>query len=262
MQNIEAVVMKLHYQKLGEQGKSIIILHGLFGTLDNWATIAKVLAEKYIVYLVDQRNHGRSPHSDEFNFELMAEDLHEFIQTHNLHLPTILGHSMGGKTAMKFACKYPELLHNLIVVDIAPIFYPVHHHQILKGLYSLDFSKITSRSDAEEQLSKEIPIFSVRQFLLKNLYRKLDNSYGWRMNLDAIAQNIEIIGHGLSDNEKYEGKTLFIRGLNSDYIKDEHFDTIKHHFPNSSVFSIAKAGHWVHAEAPQLLTKQVLEFIN
>ena len=253
--------MKLNFKKSGE-GSPLIIIHGLFGTLDNWTSIARQLSEQYTVYLIDQRNHGRSPHSDEFSYELMADDLKQFIIQLNIENPTILGHSMGGKTAMKFAVQFPNLLNNLIVVDIAPIYYPLHHQKIIEGLYSLPLESIKNRNEADLELSKYIEIVGVRQFLLKNLYRKEDKSFGWRMNLDSITNNLKSIGDGLLDEETYDGKTLFIRGLNSDYIKDSHFEKISLHFSDYSVFSVENAGHWVHAEAPKTLIEQIGEFMS
>ncbi len=258
---IHLYIMNLHFKKIGE-GQPLIILHGLFGTSDNWITLARRFAESFEVYLIDQRNHGRSPHSDEFSYDLMASDLLEFIQNHNLENPIVLGHSMGGKTAMNFAVHNPTLLSKLIVVDIAPKTYPVHHDAIIEALYSLNLSNIQSRKLADQELSMHITDFGTRQFLLKNLYRTSEGNYSWRMNLDSISDNIVRIGDGLEDSEMYEGQTLFIRGGKSKYIIDSDSDLLLNHFPNSKLNTILNAGHWVHAEAPDELYKLVMNFIS
>lgn len=253
--------MKLHYKKLGQENhQPLIILHGLFGSLDNWISLAKYFAEHFEVYLVDQRNHGKSPHSPNFSYQHMADDLQEFITDYKIENPIILGHSMGGKTAMLFACLHPNLVKKLIIVDIAPKTYPVHHDSIIESLKKLPLNKIKKRSEAEEMLSKYILEKDVRQFLLKNLTRDDNGNYQWKMNLPIIAQNIEIIGYGLPDNAIFNKDTLFIRGLKSKYIVDDDMIILKRHFPNSTLASVEDAGHWVHAEAPQILYDLVLKF--
>lgn len=253
--------MKLHYKELGEEKQQVlIVLHGLFGSLDNWITLANYFADHFHVYLIDQRNHGKSPHSDDFSYQFMADDLLEFINDHKIENPIILGHSMGGKTAMLFATQHPELLKKLIVVDIAPKTYPVHHDTIIAGLKSLPLSSIQRRNEADELLYKSIPQFDTRQFLLKNLTRSENGGFKWKMNLPVIEKNIEIIGHGLDENSIFEKETLFIRGLKSDYIKDEDISLLSKHFPKSKLESVVNAGHWVHAEAPQILFDLVLSF--
>lgn len=253
--------MQLNYKKVGE-GTPLIILHGLFGSLDNWMGIAKTLGERFEVYLLDARNHGQSPHSDEFDYELMAEDLYEFIQEHKIVEPVVLGHSMGGKTAMQFAMNHPDMLTKLIVADIAPKPYPVHHRQIIDGLLALDFDVIKTRQQADEELLKHIPDLSVRQFLLKNLYWKEKETLAWRFNLEAINQNIEIVGKALKNIHPFLQPTLFIRGERSNYILESDFEEIKHIFPNSEVKTIANSGHWIHAEQPQEFIRIVSAFLN
>jgi esterase len=253
--------MQLNYKKVGE-GTPLIILHGLFGSLDNWMGIAKTLGERFEVYLLDARNHGQSPHSDQFDYELMAEDLYEFIQEHQIVNPVVLGHSMGGKTAMQFAMNHTDILTKLVVADIAPKPYPVHHRQIIDGLLALDFDVIKTRQQADEELSKHIPDLSVRQFLLKNLYWKEKETLAWRFNLKAINQNIEIVGKALNNINPFLQPTLFIRGEKSNYILESDFEEIKHIFPNSEVKTIANSGHWIHAEQPQEFIRIVSAFLN
>ena len=196
--------MKLFYRQSG-QGRPLIILHGLFGSSDNWYSLAKVFAEHFTVYLIDQRNHGQSPKSDAFDYALLTEDLAEFIQEHSLQQPILLGHSMGGKTAMNFAVRYPEQLSRLIVVDIVPRPYPVHHDAILEGLKAIHLGSLMSRAEADKTLSEYVPETDVRQFLLKNLSRLPAGGFEWRINLEAIDQNIEAMGDGMIYSGKYTG---------------------------------------------------------
>jgi len=253
--------MKLNYKKLGN-GEPIIILHGLFGSLDNWLTVAKELSESFEVYLVDQRNHGQSPHSEEFNYQVMADDLAEFIKDHDINNASIIGHSMGGKTAMKFALQHTDLWDKLVVVDISPKAYPVHHDTILEGLNSIDLENLKSRGDADKQLEKHISDFGTRQFLLKNLARTNEGGFKWKINLPVIEENIEIIGEGMEEKLVIEKDVLFVRGEKSDYIQDEDNILIVQHFPNSKVETIKGAGHWVHAEKPDELLKLLVSFLK
>lgn len=253
--------MQLNYKELGE-GKPLIILHGVFGSSDNWLTIGRKLSENRKVYLIDQRNHGDSPHSDEFTYEAMAQDLSQFIKDHSIDNPIIIGHSMGGKTAMYFAVKHPDLFEKLVVVDIAPKAYPVHHQTILEGLSSINLSELKSRGDAEKQLAAYVPEKPVRQFLLKNLTRDENKNFTWKINLPVIKEKIDQVVVGLEPNLSCDKPTLFIRGKNSGYIADEDNITIMNFFPNSEVKTIHGAGHWVHAEKPEEFLNTITDFIN
>jgi pimeloyl-ACP methyl ester carboxylesterase len=253
--------MKLNYKKLGE-GHPLIILHGLFGSLDNWMTLAKKWSEKYEVWIVDQRNHGQSPHSDDFDYQLMAEDLKDLIEEHSIEKPIVLGHSMGGKTAMEFAVNNPDSLAKLLVVDIAPVSYQVHHYDIIEALESVDLNKVQSRKDAEEHLQKKIKEFGVRQFLLKNLYRKAKNEYAWRFNLPVIKKQIVPISEWSISDKSYNGDTLFVSGEKSAYILPEYGAEIAGKFPNYELEEIANSGHWIHAEAPDEFSKVVESFME
>ncbi len=252
--------MKLFYRELGE-GNPIIILHGLFGSSDNWLSIAKILSESFKVYSIDQRNHGQSPHNEEFNYSVMAEDLKDFIETNNIKNPIIMGHSMGGKTAMEFAVNNPDSWSKLIVVDIAPKAYPVHHDKILEGLKSLDLKTLSSRGEADRQLSEYVPQLGVRQFLLKNLARGMDG-FEWKINLTVIANNIEKMGEGLSKTLRIEKPVLFINGQNSDYITPQDKGLLEKAFPSSELVTIPDAGHWVHSEQPDVFLNTIRNFIN
>jgi esterase len=254
--------MKLHFRELGA-GKPLIILHGLFGFLDNWQTLAKYFAQHYKVYLVDLRNHGRSPHSLDFSYPLMAADLLEFINDHHIQQPAIMGHSMGGKVAMHFALHHPEKLSKLIVVDMAPKAYPPHHQDILTGLKAVDLKSMSSRTEADQALARHIPEEGVRQFLAKNLYRQQDNTFAWRMNLPVIEEKIEEVGKETRAEGAFSKPSLFIRGANSRYIQPEKdLDRILELFPAATLETIEGAGHWVHAEKPQELFNHVVRFLG
>ncbi|NQX97154.1 MAG: alpha/beta fold hydrolase [Flavobacteriales bacterium] len=240
--------MQLNFKKVGE-GEPLVILHGLFGSLDNWLTLAKKLGDYFEVFIVDGRNHGQSPHSNEFNYDVMADDLYEFLMQNGIVDPIILGHSMGGKTAMQFAMNYPNKLKKLIVVDIAPKAYPVHHTEILDGMLSLDLEVINTRKEADKQLSNYISDISTRQFLLKNLHWITQGKLAWRFNLPVINNQIETIGQGLENIDPFEKSTLFIRGEKSTYITATDFKIINKIFPNSQIKTL-NSGHWVHAEKP------------
>jgi esterase len=253
--------MKLHYKELGH-GQPLLILHGLFGTLDNWATLAKRLSEHYNVFLVDLRNHGRSPHDDQHNYDLMADDVLELIDDLQIPTPAIMGHSMGGKVAMNFALRYPTRLTRLIVVDIAPKAYPPHHDDIIDALKSVDL-KATSRSEIDKQMAEKIKQEDVRLFLMKNLYRKEDNTFGWRMNLDAIEKDYEQIAAAITSDVPFKKHALFIRGGKSNYITQEDiYTSIEHLFTLVEMETIPKAGHWVHAEAPDEVYDLVTTFLS
>jgi esterase len=252
--------MKLFYRKSG-QGKPLIILHGLFGSSDNWFSLAKVFAEHFTVYLVDQRNHGQSPQSDNFDYRLLTEDLAGFIHEHHLEKSHIIGHSMGGKTAMNYAVKYPDKLDRLIVVDIAPKEYPVHHDHILEGLHEIDLQTLTSRNEADRLLSRQVPEPDVRQFLLKNLARTTEGKFEWRVNIHAIDRHIEDIGAGIQYQGKFTGPTLFIKGERSNYYAPGDDENILSIFP-AAQFVTLNTGHWVQAEDPKAFAETTLFFLN
>ena len=251
--------MKLYYKTEGE-GRPLIILHGLFGTADNWVTLAKRFGQYRKVFLIDQRNHGQSPHDPDFTYDAMVNDIRLFLMAHDIIKPDILGHSMGGKEAMFFAAKYPDLINKLMVIDIGPKFYPVHHDVILEGLKDIEIDKISKRQEADDELAEYVESNSVRQFLLKNL-KRTPSGYEWKMNLKVIYDNIANVGKGLAPDDKFNHRTLFVRGSLSQYILDEDLDGIKKHFPNSTLTSIHGASHWVHYEKPDELSLVIEEFL-
>ncbi|UAB84763.1 alpha/beta fold hydrolase [Zunongwangia sp. SCSIO 43204] len=254
--------MKLHTNIIGE-GKPFIILHGFLGMGDNWKTLGKMFSEKgYEVHLVDQRNHGKSPHSDDFTYEVLAEDLKEYIEEHNLDEVVLMGHSMGGKTAMLFATTYPDLLEKLIIVDIAPKYYRPHHQDILAGLSLLEESDVSSRQEAAKIISEYVPDKPTQLFLLKNLDRESKDRYVLKVNLKIFKEKIDNIGKALGDGKTYEGETLFIKGENSNYIKlPEDEQLLRTHFPETKIEVISNAGHWVHAENQKDFYDAVIRFL-
>ena len=253
--------MKLHANIIGE-GKPFIILHGFLGMGDNWKTLAKKYSELgYQVHLVDQRNHGRSPHSDDFSYEIMSKDLLEYCESNQLTNIILLGHSMGGKTAMDFACRYAHLVEKLLIADIAPKYYAPHHQTILESLHALDFSKISSRNDAEAILKNYIPEPGIRMFLLKNLYRKEKTSFDLRINLSTLSGKVTEIGKALASDAIFNKPALFLRGSKSDYVLDTDFNLINKHFPNNQLKTVSNASHWLHAENPLEFFEYSKEFI-
>ncbi|MEH6765960.1 MAG: alpha/beta fold hydrolase [Aequorivita antarctica] len=253
--------MTLHSQILGS-GKPFVILHGFLGMSDNWKTLGTRWAEDgYEVHLLDQRNHGRSFHSDEFSYEIMAEDVKEYCEEHHLKEIILLGHSMGGKVAMQFAVTYPEMVSKLIVADIGPKAYPPHHQDILKALSKLDFSNIKSRGEAEDILSDYIRDEGTRLFLLKNLYRKSKNELALRINLPVLSKKIREVGVALSEDAVFKCDTLFLGGENSGYIEPMDDLLIKKHFPKAKIETISNAGHWLHAENPDEFYDNVMNFL-
>lgn len=245
--------MDLYTQKLGT-GEPVVILHGFMGTSDNWYGIAKKIAENNTVYVVDLRNHGRSPHSDEFDYNVMAEDVHEVIQKHNIDNPILMGHSMGGKVLMHYSRLFPDQFKKLIIVDIAPKAYPVHHQKILDGLLSINLNTLKSRTEADKILSLYVPEPSIRMFLLKNLDRD-GQGFTWKANLPVLNKNIKEVGKETFQENTSQKPVIFIRGANSPYIKSEDRPQIKKMYPHASIVSIKDSGHWLHAEQPEAFLK-------
>ena len=251
--------MKLFYTKKGS-GPALIILHGVFGSGDNWNTLAKRFSEKYTVYLPDARNHGHSPRADSMSYAEMAEDLFELIQDENLDKVNLLGHSMGGKTVMTFAQKHAVRIRKLIVADIGVKAYPPHHDFIFKALSEVDPSKYRSRSEVEDVMKQYLTDPSVCQFILKSLYWKEDKTLGWRLNVPVIKRDMEKLMAALPPAE-VEVPTLFLRGEKSNYITEADYSTLKERFPNSEIITLP-TGHWVHAEAPDQVYNAVMKFLG
>ena len=258
----------LHYLDQGASTATpLVVLHGLFGTLDNWQTLARRWADEagLRVISVDLRNHGRSFHAPEHSYALMAQDVSELLDYLALDPArlTVLGHSMGGKAAMTLALTYPARLAQLIVVDIAPRFSNMAHQDaIVAGLQALDLPTTHTRQQAEATLLGHIPQPGVRQFLLKNLYRLADNSFAWRLNLPALVANLPAIGEEITAAQPFLKPALFVRGGQSDYITaEDKLRGIPALFPNSQVVTVPDAGHWLHAEKPEEVFGLVRNFV-
>ncbi|HOI31980.1 MAG: alpha/beta fold hydrolase [Bacteroidales bacterium] len=247
--------MELAYKRYGNSGdQPLIILHGLFGISDNWVTFGKRIAsEGFDVIIPDQRNHGKSPHSDVFNYPALTDDLVELVDLLEIKKPILLGHSMGGKVAMRFAIEYPELVKKLEVVDISLKAYDdrPYHRAIVQAMQSIDLSVISGRTEAEERLAEKVPQERIRQFLLKNLHWKDRKTLEWRINLSGIAANLGQMFDAIQTAEVFTKPTLFVRGGASDYILPEDYPHIRHNFPRAEILTIEGASHWVHAEAAE-----------
>lgn len=255
-------MIHLNYKGYGHSGHPLIILHGLLGMLDNWQTQAKKYAEAGLrVYALDQRNHGKSPHSDSFNYEVMARDVRDFMEQHHIRSAHVLGHSMGGKTAMQCALMYPDRVDKLVVVDVAPRKYPSAHDDILDAMCSLKLNRMTTRHEADEEIGKRITNYAVRQFLLKNLTRTEDGKLKWKVNLSIIKRHYPEIADDITVSGEFPKPALFIKGAESRYIVSDDKSRIKELFPLSRIVTIAGTGHWVHADKPEEFSDAVLKFL-
>ena len=250
----------LHSKIIGS-GKPLVILHGLFGMLDNWQGLAKEFGQFFETHIVDQRNHGKSFHANEHNYELMCADLLAYLDANGLDKVFLLGHSMGGKTAMLFATMYPERVEKLVVVDIAPKYYAPHHQEILAGLHAVENAGVTSRKEADVILAKHFPQAGIRQFLLKNLYWKTKEELCFKFNLKVLTNEIQHVGEPLIDSAVFNEPTLFVDGQNSNYILPEDQGLIEKHFPDAQIVEVSKAGHWVHAENSTDFLEEVSRFL-
>ncbi|MEX0987309.1 MAG: alpha/beta fold hydrolase [Bacteroidales bacterium] len=269
--------MKLFFRKYGEAGPPLIIVHGLYGASDNWITISRELSEHYEVFVVDQRNHGDSPHDELHTYEAMRDDLCEFMDEHRIEKATLIGHSMGGKTVMLFAMSYPKRVEALIVIDIAPIPYhdlavnsqmTANHAKMIDAMLELDLSGMESREDVSRALAVDIGSERIRLFLLKNLTRDKEQNFHWKINLPVLRKSLDAILDGLPTQDLIRDggilgfPVLFIRGEKSDYIQPRDYDTIKKLFPTAEIVPIPDTGHWVHAEQPELLVKNLKYFLE
>lgn len=253
--------MELFYNKYGESGPPLVILHGLLGANGNWHTLSRTAFQKIAqVYAVDQRNHGRSPHADRIDYPSMAADLREFVDRHELAPADLLGHSMGGKTAMQAALSYPDRVDRLIVVDMAAKEYPPEHSVLLDALAGIDPSEYDSRDAIDSALERDVPSWRIRQFLLKNLDYDGER-YTWKMNLPAIRAHYSDITAAIRSDETFDGPVLVIRGGDSDYVADEDLEEMRRLFPRAELETIEGAGHWVHADAPEQFAHVVVDFL-
>jgi pimeloyl-ACP methyl ester carboxylesterase len=253
--------MELNYKSYGA-GYPLIILHGLMGSLDNWQSIAKHLSSHFQVYVVDQRNHGRSPHSKEFNYEILVADIIDFMQQHEIAKAHFIGHSMGGKVVMNLALAHPEKVEKPIVVDVAPVEYEDRHSQVFKALFAVDLTNLVSRQQAEETLRLHLGNDeSTVQFLMKGLYRDEQNKFQWRFNVQALYDAYDEVSSGVDAKKSFDGDVLFIKGGKSDYINAANFSTIIDLFPHNHLVEIDGAGHWTHADKPAEFIQAVESFL-
>ena len=261
--------MQLHYKKFGK-GCPLIVLHGLYGSSDNWYSFGRKLSEYFTVYLVDQRNHGLSPHHPDFNYKVMTEDLEELLDTENIEYACLMGHSMGGKVAMNYTLKNPSRVRKLVVIDIALRSYSIEgdfapqasfHQKIVDSLNRLDINSTNTRALIEKELSVDIPQKPVRQFLLKNLKRNRDGEFYWGLNIKALKNNLFRILEGIDTNNKiFDKKVLVISGVHSGYINNEDKILYKQVFPNVEIVEM-DSGHWLHAEEPEKLLELLINFL-
>ena len=257
--------MELNYRQYSENGAPVLVLHGLFGRLSNWGWHCKQLAQQYAVYGVDLRNHGDSPHSDQLDYQVMAEDVRQLIVRLGLESCCIVGHSMGGKVAMQLALSFPDLIEKLVIVDIAPVSYPEDadgHMNVLAAMDAVKLGEIKGRTQAEVTIEDYIPQEATRKFLLTNLVRNKEGSFEWRLDKDSIRKNYANLRAELIATMSFLKPVLFIKGSLSPYIKPEHEAQIKELFPAASVKLLMDAGHWLHAEKPQALQKILLKFLS
>ena len=253
--------MKLYHKTYGE-GDPVIILHGLFGMSDNWVSFAKKLAADYMVILVDLRDHGRSPHTSEFSYPLIVEDIAQFMEDNWIYEASIIGHSLGGKAAMQFCIDYDDLVNKLVVVDIGPGEYSGGHELIFESLSSIDLSQSKDRSEFEKILMESIGNIRIVRFLMKNLSREKKGGFQWKMNLPLLKNSYPNILSGLKIDNPIEVPGLFIKGSDSDYLDQRNQKLITEYFSNYRIEEIDKAGHWVHVDQPDVLFKTIYDFLK
>ncbi len=252
--------MELNFSQAGE-GPPLLLIHGLFGSLENLGGIARLLAKQFSVYSIDLPNHGRSPHSDSLSLRSMAGAVANWLDSRQLERVNLVGHSLGGKVGMELALSEPDRVGKLAVMDIAPVNYPPHHDDVFAGLAAVDPKSLKTRSEADAILKSHVPEIAVRSFLLKNLVKNGDG-FGWRMNLPVLRQHYDQILSANSDGGQFDGDVLFIKAGDSKYIQEKHREAILSRFPKAGVKVVPGTGHWLHAEKPELVAGIITRFIN
>jgi len=254
--------MQLNYKSFGH-GPALIILHGLFGSLDNWQTLAKQYANHFSVFILDQRNHGKSPHTDApFTYASLSEDLLEFMDQQGIYSANFIGHSMGGKVVMQFAADHEGRVERMVIADMATRAYKPHHEQVLEALRSFPFSEITTRQAAEDWLTPRITDWGTRQFILKNLERSPKGGFEWKFNFSVLDRDYSHILAGVEATFPIHKPILFLRGGNSEYVLDSYFDEIRQIFPEAEFDTIPGSGHWLHADNPEVFFAKTIAFLG
>lgn len=253
--------MELNYKVFGDVGEDVIVIHGLLGSLDNLQTFGKQISKTYRVWLIDMRNHGHSPHSDEMSYAVMAEDVQSFMSQHQIGHAHLIGHSMGGKVAMTFALNYPDLTDQLIVVDIGPKAYEGDHMSIMEAMLAIHTDDYTERSQIENDFFAKVPSKRIVQLMMKNLGRNRSGFY-WKPNVKVLYDKYRDLMDEVPTHGEFVGKTSFIKGANSDYIQVEDFDSFRVFFPAAQLYIVPNAGHWVHADQAEYFYKLVCKILE
>ena len=254
-------MVKLFSRSTG-QGPPLVILHGLFGSSDNWQTFAKMLGNHFTVITIDLRNHGLSPHTTEFSYELISRDLNQFAEDHGLPDFYLMGHSLGGKAAAFFALQYPERVKKLIILDIAMKAYPPLHERYFEAMQGMDFGLINNRNEANAWLQRQISSLPIRQFLLKNLVRDTEGRFRWKFNLQGLYDQYDSINVAIESDTPFDKPVLILAGEHSAYIQPEDKEPLLALFPRAILKTIPDSGHWIHADQPEILKNEVVEFLE
>jgi len=254
--------MQLAYEAYGHDGEPLIVLHGLFGSRENWHSISRQLGEFFRVFALDQRNHGESPRSSIMDYRNMAEDVHEFMHAQGVAPAHVLGHSMGAKTGMQLALLHPEAVWSVVSADMAPRAYSPRHEKILEGLLSLDLDSFQTRKEMEDALQPWVPELATRQFLLKNVRRDSSGRFEWRIGLQEISQNYQRLSEALESKQPYPGTALFIRGAQSEFLVEDDMESIRHLFPQAQLATVPEAGHLLHIENPKIFLALLMQFLR
>jgi esterase len=253
--------MQLYYRQYSRAGHPVVILHGVYGNQANWLPHARLLAERFAVYGVDARNHGQSPWAQSQRLEDMMNDVAQTLEALALQQVYLIGHSMGGKTAMLLALRRPDLVGKLVGVDIAPVDYHKSDDGIVQHLLDLPLAELQSRTQADEWLAQWVPEKGVRDFLLTNVVRDAEGWLAWRINLPVIQRDFGEVAGWPQHSEKFEGPTLFIRGRNSNYLLPKYEAETLAQFPHARIATVPNAGHWVHSEQPEQVQRLLQEFL-
>ncbi|MCU7807491.1 MAG: alpha/beta fold hydrolase [Candidatus Thiodiazotropha sp. (ex Semelilucina semeliformis)] len=260
---MSTAAVNLYYREYGEKGKPVLmLLHGLFGSSNNWLGIVKYLQDDYHLILPDLRNHGRSPHSETMDYPALASDLLNLMAQLQLESVSLLGHSMGGKTAMWLALNLPERVDQLVVADMAPVSYHNRFEKIFQGLFELPLDELQGREAADQYLSRRVPERLVRQYLLQNLVKGVDG-WQWRCNLPVLNREVMVLaGFPALNDLAFPGEVLFVYGERSDYVLPEYRSVIDRHFPHARLRMLNGTGHWLYAEQPEVFSRTVKAFMK